>query len=218
MGTAHLTMTPTGRDSIVSSLSPTPVTLDERVVLLDEQGNSAGTVLKSSVHHSTTPLHLAFSCYVFDTDGRLLLTQRALSKATFPGLWTNTVCGHPAPGEHIEAAVRRRARDELGLELGEVRLMLPDFRYTATMAGIVENEMCPVLVASPAGDVTVNPAEVEAVQWRDWDQFSDEVVDGTADISTWCRMQVDALRRLGPDPASWRTADDALLPPAARAA
>jgi isopentenyl-diphosphate delta-isomerase len=191
---------------------------DERVVLLDEQGNSAGTFLKSRVHHSTTPLHLAFSCYVFDADGRLLLTQRALSKATFPGLWTNTVCGHPAPGEDIETAVRRRARDEIGLELGEVRLVLPDFRYTAAMEGIVENEMCPVLVATPMGEVTVNPDEVEAVQWRPWDQFSADVVDGSVAVSTWCRMQVDALRHLGPDPAAWRTADAALLPPAARAA
>jgi isopentenyl-diphosphate delta-isomerase len=194
------------------------VTGDEQVVLLDESGRGIGTVPKAQVHHASTPLHLAFSCYVFDTEQRLLLTQRALSKSTFPGLWTNTVCGHPAPGEDIETAVRRRARDEIGLELGAVRLVLPDFRYTATMDGIVENEMCPVLVAEPVGDVTVNPAEVEAVQWRSWDTFSAEVADGTRDVSTWCRMQVDALRSLGAGPASWRTADPELLPPAARAA
>ena len=191
---------------------------DERVVLLDETGHDIGTVPKAEVHHAETPLHLAFSCYVFDADERLLLTRRALSKSTFPGLWTNTVCGHPAPAEVIETAVRRRAHDELGLQLGEVRLVLPDFRYVATMNGIRENEMCPVMVSSPLGDVTVNPAEVESVEWCPWEQFATEVLDGSRQVSLWCRMQVESLRRLGPGPSSWHDADAGLLPPAARAA
>jgi len=194
------------------------VTGEERVVLLDETGHDIGTVPKAQVHHADTPLHLAFSCYVFDADERLLLTRRALSKATFPGLWTNTVCGHPARGEDIETAARRRARDEIGLLLGEVRLVLPDFRYVATMDGIRENEMCPVMVSSPLSEVTVNPAEVESVEWRPWEQFAREVLDGSRQVSLWCRMQVEALRRLGPGPSSWHDADAGLLPPAARAA
>lgn len=187
-------------------------------MLLDERGNGIGTVPKAEVHHAETPLHLAFSCYVFDTDDRLLLTQRAASKATFPGLWTNTVCGHPAPGEDIGTAVRRRAVDELGLELADLRLVLPDFRYTATMRGIRENEMCPVLVARPAGEIALNPDEVGDVRWCAWEQFARDVLDGTLEVSTWCRLQVEALARLGPGPSSWRTGDAHLLPPAARAA
>ncbi|MCD9196712.1 isopentenyl-diphosphate Delta-isomerase [Aeromicrobium wangtongii] len=192
--------------------------MTENVVLLDEHGHGIGTAAKSEVHHATTPLHLAFSCYVFDADDRLLLTQRAASKATFPGLWTNTVCGHPAPGEDIETAVRRRAMDELGLGLADLRLVLPDFRYTATMHGIQENEMCPVLVARPAGEIAPNPDEVGDVRWQPWEQFRSQVLDGTLEVSTWCRLQVAALSGLGPDPASWRTGDAHLLPPAARAA
>ena len=191
---------------------------DERVVLLDETGHDIGTVPKAEVHHAETPLHLAFSCYVFDADERLLLTRRALSKATFPGLWTNTVCGHPARGEDIETAARRRARDEIGLLLGEVRLVLPDFRYVATMDGIRENEMCPVMVSTPRSEVTVNPDEVESVEWCPWEQFADEVLAGSRQVSLWCRLQVEALRRLGAGPSSWLDADVGLLPPAARAA
>ena len=100
-------------------------------MLLDEDGNAVGVADKHAVHHAETPLHLAFSCYVLDADGRLLVTRRALAKATFPGVWTNSCCGHPAPGEDVEAAVVRRVGQELGLSLRDLRLVLPRFRYRA---------------------------------------------------------------------------------------
>ena len=73
------------------------VTAAELIVLVDDDGTPIGTMPKPLVHHGETPLHRAFSAYLFDDAGRLLVTRRAEDKQTFPGMWTNTVCGHPAP-------------------------------------------------------------------------------------------------------------------------
>ena len=72
------------------------------------RGAAIGTMPKPLVHHGETPLHRAFSAYLFDDAGRLLVTRRAAGKQTFPGMWTNTVCGHPGPGEDDADAIARR--------------------------------------------------------------------------------------------------------------
>jgi isopentenyl-diphosphate Delta-isomerase len=189
----------------------------EQVVLLDERGRSIGAADKATVHDRRTPLHLAFSCYVFDPAGRLLLSRRALTKRTWPGAWTNSCCGHPAPGEPIAAAVTRRSRDELGLPVPEVDLILPWFRYRAEMAsGVVENELCPVFRAITVDLPRPRREEVDAVEWVAWPAFAEAVSGAERDVSPWCRLQVDELRALGPDPLAWPVADPAGLPPAAR--
>lgn len=190
------------------------MTGDELVVLLSPDGEAIGTAPKATVHHGETPLHLAFSAYLFNDRGELLLTQRALDKATFPGVWTNSVCGHPAPGERLPDAVRRRAADELGLEVRDLRLVLPRFAYRAEMGGIVEWEQCPVLVGRVAGNPSPNGDEVADTAWAEWDEFASDVLAGRRRISSWSREQVVLLSRLGPEPDAWPTADPADLPPA----
>lgn len=188
----------------------------EQVVLVDEAGRATGVQDKATVHHAATPLHLAFSCYVFDAEGRVLVTQRALSKVTWPGVWTNSVCGHPGPGEDLAEAVRRRASQELGLELGDVRLVLPGFRYRAVMDnGVVENELCPVFVARATGPERLDPDEVEAADWVAWETFRDEVRAGVRGVSPWCATQVADLAACEDGQGWFRAGDGAALPPAA---
>ena len=186
----------------------------EQVVLLDNDGGAVGTADKAQVHHADTPLHLAFSCHLFDDAGQTLLTRRALSKKTWPGAWTNTCCGHPAPGEPIVEAVHRRVRQELGVEIDDLRLLLPTFRYRAVMDdGTVENEMCPVFVGRVRGSVHPDPEEVEEIAWRPWSAVQEEVSLGRSTLSPWAVSQLQALPA---DPLGAEAQPVSELPPAAR--
>jgi isopentenyl-diphosphate delta-isomerase len=189
----------------------------EQVILLDEAGNAVGVADKATVHHADTPLHLAFSCYLFGPDGQLLLSRRALDKKTWPGVWTNSCCGHPAPGEALPDTVSRRMRDELGVRVTDVDLVLPRFRYRAVMPdGVVEYEMCPVFRAHTDDQPDPNPAEVCDYRWTPWHKLISQVSTAQLTVSPWCMLQLAELITLGSNPADWAVADTAELPPAAR--
>ena len=195
------------------------LTDEERVVLCASDGSAAGTAPKSTVHDGDTPLHLAFSCYVFDPDGQVLVTRRAYDKRTFPGIRTNSCCGHPAPGEGMRVAVLRRLRHELGIVPSGLELILPAFRYRATAAdGTVENELCPVYRAVTVADVqvTVHPPEVHRAWWVPWAEFA-ATIDASDPLSSWGAEQVEQLSALGPDPLTWPIGELSLLPAAATA-
>lgn len=174
------------------------MTDQELVVLLDDRRRPIGTAPKARVHTANTPLHLAFSSYAFDPTGaRVLMTRRALAKKTWPGVWTNTCCGHPGPGEDLEDAMVRRLGQELGLRPTDVELALPEFAYTATMAdGTMENEFCPVFRV--VVDAEPEPDPTEVAEWR-WVEWADLVVAAERApwlISPWSALQIPQLSRL----------------------
>ena len=172
------------------------MTTSELVVLLSEDGREIGTADKATVHTTDTPLHLAFSCHIFNDQGQVLITRRALSKKTWPGVWTNSACGHPGPGESMEDAIRRRAQHELGLALEDITEALPDFRYRAVDAsGIVENEICPVFVARTSADPTPLDDEVCEWQWVKPAALRESVTHTPFAFSPWL---VDQMGQWGP--------------------
>ena len=124
------------------------------------------------------------------------MTQRALSKKVWPGVWTNSVCGHPMPGEAIEDAIRRRAKDELGIEgLQDIACVLPKYKYTTPPYNdIIENEFCPVFVAFADVEVAPNPDEVEAFQWLPWPEYVHMLSDETVPTSYWANDQYQQLK------------------------
>ncbi len=174
----------------------TSTVVPDDVVLLDDDGTPRGTAPRLAVHDSDTPLHLAFSLHLLDPRGRTLLTRRALHKRTWPGVWTNSCCGHPRPGESPAAAARRRTAEELGVDVGEPTLVLPDFRYRAVDAGgVVENEVCPVHAVAVEADLALrpDPAEVAETAWVDWADLHEAVTRTPMVFSPWVVLQVRAL-------------------------
>ncbi|WP_275425735.1 isopentenyl-diphosphate Delta-isomerase [Nocardioides solisilvae] len=164
------------------------------VVLLDARRRPAGTAPREAVHGLDTPLHLAFSCWLLDADGRVLMTRRALGKRSWPGVWTNSFCGHPRPDEALVDAVRRHGRAELGLEVEAITALLPDFAYRAVDAsGVVENEFCPVFVARTTHQPEPHPDEVAELAWVEVDDLRTALAAAPWALSPWLRDQAAAL-------------------------
>ncbi|MGH3827032.1 MAG: isopentenyl-diphosphate Delta-isomerase, partial [Pseudonocardiaceae bacterium] len=135
-----------------------------------------------------------FSCYVFDEAGRVLMTRRATSKQTWPGVWTNSCCGHPLPGEPFAQAAARRLREELGLRLTRSAVALPDFQYRVVAPdGVVENEFCPVLVATVEGTPDPDPTEVLEHHWSPWHDVVTLAQITPWAISPWSARQIPLL-------------------------
>lgn len=174
----------------------------EQIVFVDENGQPTGqTGPKLESHTDRTKLHLAFSCYIFrKKDKQFLVTQRALAKKVWPGVWTNSVCGHPAPGESMQDAIRRRAKYELGIDLlDNIFCVLPDYRYTTPPYNdIIENEFCPVFVAYTDQEPSPNPEEVEDYEWLPWPAFVKTLHDETYNVSYWAKDQYGRLKNLEP--------------------
>lgn len=168
--------------------------MSELVVLLNDTLEPIGSAEKLSVHHAYTPLHLAFSCYVFNDEGKLLVTKRASTKKVWPGYWTNSVCGHPAPNESFGYAITRRVQFELGMKVADITCVLPDYRYsTPPDNGIVENEFCPVYFAKMVTTPNPNPDEVDEYKWLSWTELLEDVESHKKEYSYWCKDQLKKL-------------------------
>ena len=136
----------------------------EQVILVDEQDIAAGAMEKMEAHEKAV-LHRAFSVFIFNSKGEILLQQRAMDKYHSGGLWTNSCCSHPRPGEETIAAASRRLREELGFETPLKKVF--DFVYQASFDnGLTEYEFDHVFVGNYEGEVLPNPKEVGSYAFR----------------------------------------------------
>jgi len=135
----------------------------EELVLVDARDRVRGHASKAACHDGEGLLHRAFSLFVFNGEGALLLQQRSAGKRLWPGYWSNTCCSHPLRGESMDEAVRRRLWQELGMRC-EPRYLYK-FRYRADYRGLgAEHELCSVYLGSSDAPVRANATEVAA--WR----------------------------------------------------
>ncbi|MCL5499771.1 isopentenyl-diphosphate delta-isomerase [Phytobacter palmae] len=166
--------------------------MQEHVILLDEHGSPIGMEEKYTAHHHNTPLHLAFSSWLFNSRGECLVTRRAMSKKAWPGVWTNSVCGHPQQGETLEQAMVRRCRYEVGVDIIDITSIAPGFRYRETdPSGIVENEICPVFAAQIITPLRINTDEVMDYHWVKLDALFLSLVATPWAFSPWMVLEAD---------------------------
>lgn len=167
--------------------------MTEYVVLVDDNNTPIGREDKDLVHNANTPLHRAFSLFVFNNKGQLLIQQRSHLKKTFPLVWSNSCCGHPMPGETTLKAVKRRLKDELNIKISDIHCILPNFRYKAEMNGIFENEICPVYIGFTTEIPVINSDEVENYKWVEWNKFIKIVNSDDTSFSVWSKLEIKEL-------------------------
>ncbi|MDQ6828908.1 MAG: isopentenyl-diphosphate Delta-isomerase [Gemmatimonadota bacterium] len=142
--------------------------------------------------HLRGVLHRAFSVLVFDSAGRLLLQRRADKKYHSAGLWSNSCCGHPRPGESVLQAGRRRLREEMGFDC-ELR-ELATFRYRAELAaGLAEHELDHVLAGEWEGTPVPDPDEVAECDWTPLDSLERAMIDEPSKYSAWLPLVMQAF-------------------------
>ena len=146
----------------------------EELILVDENDNPVGFEKKLGAHENGGKLHRAFSIFVFDTTGKMLLQRRAKQKYHFGGLWTNACCGHPKRGQALRDAVHARLREEFGFDTELREIFSFVYRASDTKSGLTEHEFDHVFYGEFDGESQPNPAETE--DWRRVD-LSEFMVD-----------------------------------------
>ena len=158
----------------------------EQVILVDENDNQLGLMEKMEAHEKAL-LHRAFSVFVFNDKGELLLQRRALSKYHSPGLWTNTCCSHQREGETNLGAGKRRLEEEMGFscDLEEVF----HFIYKAPFDnGLTEHELDHVMIGHYNDDPRVNPEEVDAFRWMKLEEVKKDMDEHPELYTAWFKI------------------------------
>ncbi|MBB6188423.1 isopentenyl-diphosphate Delta-isomerase [Rhodanobacter sp. MP7CTX1] len=170
---------------------------DEPLILVDEHDREVGFLDKASAHLGQGVLHRAFSLFVFNPQGDLLLQQRASGKRLWPGFWSNTCCSHPRRGETMEKAIHRRLNEELGLQCPLQFLF--KFEYQAQFdAEGAEHELCGVYAGRSAARPTVNVNEISALRYISPDALDTEMKARPQTFTPWFKIEWERLRREHP--------------------
>ena len=164
----------------------------EELILVDADDSETGYLSKAECHDAAGRLHRAFSVFLFNADGELLLQQRAASKRLWPGYWSNACCSHPRRGESMAEATARRLHDELNIE---ARLeFVYKFTYQAQYEDIgAEHELCHVFLGRFDGNVRPNDHEIAAIRYVAPGGLLADMADADDKFTPWFRMEWSTL-------------------------
>ncbi|MCD6659426.1 MAG: isopentenyl-diphosphate Delta-isomerase [Lentimicrobium sp.] len=165
--------------------------MEELVILVDHDDRETGVMEKIQAHREAL-LHRAFSVFVFNSKGELMLQQRALGKYHSPGLWTNTCCSHPRPGEDTEAAAHRRLHEEMGFDCTLTKIF--HFTYKAPFDNnLTEHEVDHVFVGFSDTLPVINPEEVESYRFATLDDISVEMAENPELFTVWFQIAFERV-------------------------
>jgi len=163
----------------------------EEVILVNESDEQLGTMEKLEAHKKGV-LHRAFSIFIFNSRKEMLLQQRAFTKYHSAGLWTNTCCSHPRPGENTIAAAKRRLKEEMGMETALQHKT--HFIYkTHFENGLTEHELDHVFTGHSDKEPDPNPEEVNTFRWLQLDKIKAEMKLKPEEFTSWFRIAMEKL-------------------------
>ncbi len=165
----------------------------ERVILVDEYDHEVGTAEKLCAHQDGGQLHRAFSIFVSNQLGDLLLQRRAVGKYHFGGLWSNTCCGHPRPGEETGAAAQRRLHEEFGFEADLSEVAAFTYKSDHAASGLTEHEFLHLFTGRFDGAPVHDPSEIEDWRWVDRAAIERELAASPERYTPWFPL---ALRKV----------------------
>jgi isopentenyl-diphosphate Delta-isomerase len=166
--------------------------MEERVILVNTDDVEIGTEEKMRAHEQGL-LHRAFSIFIYNKKGEMLLQKRAKSKYHSGGLWTNACCSHPRKGETVEQAAHRRLQEEFGFDCTLKNAF--SFIYEANLDhGLKEHEYDYVLIGTYDGPFdNINPEEIEDFRFITQEKLLDEVMRNPNDFTVWFRIALERL-------------------------
>ena len=166
----------------------------ELLILVDSEDQPIGELDKAACHNGEGKLHRAFSLFVLNSKGQILLQKRAKNKRLWGGYWSNSCCSHPRVGESMVDAVVRRSEQELGLAVDAK--FVYKFEYSAKFgeAGS-ERELCSIYVAQTSDEPVFNTEEISACRWVSPAKLAKALVDNADHYTPWLKMEWDTLRR-----------------------
>ena len=165
--------------------------MPEYILLVDENDNIIGKGEKIKTHREGK-LHRAFSIFVFNSKGELLLQKRGKSKYHSGGLWTNTCCSHQRDGEALEEAVHRRLKEEMGFDC-ELKEMFT-FTYRIKFGNnLFENECDHVFIGNFDGEPTPNPEEVDEWKWVGLEELKNDMQKNPDNYTYWLKESIDRV-------------------------
>ena len=165
--------------------------MEERVILVDESDREIGSEDKLEAHRQGK-LHRAFSIFVFNPDGQILLQKRSTKKYHSDGLWTNTCCSHPRPGEPIDEEVQRKLKQEMGFQCDLQWIF--NFTYKVQFKNsLIEHELDHVFIGRYDGSPQPNPDEVDDWKWMDLEALINDVKVNPEIYSYWLKICIDQV-------------------------